>query len=144
MQPDDPDDRVAELEREPAAAKAAAAHREPATAAGGNDLAPPPRRVPVSFLLTEALPFRWWYVWTLLMVGAVPIAVWFGYPKAFALAAVLTLVGIYAVHLRSAMKRIALLRWGVVANVVGTELISEATYYSGTTWYNVFLPVAHG
>ncbi|MBV9091957.1 MAG: DUF3060 domain-containing protein [Mycobacteriaceae bacterium] len=125
MQPQDPD--------------AAAAHYRPQTG-----LAPPPRRIPASFLLAEALSFRWWYVWTLFMVAVVPIAVWFGYPRAFALAAVLTLVAIYCVQLRSAAKRTALLRWGIVANVVDSNVISEATYYGGTTWYNVFLPVAHG
>jgi Protein of unknown function (DUF3060) len=131
MQPQDREKRVAELERELAVAKAAA-------------LVPPPRRVPVTFLLAEALPFRWWYVWALFMVAVVPIAVWYGYPTAFAAAAVLTLVAIYAAQLSSSRKRIALLRWGVVATVVDSEVVSEATYYSGTTWSNSFLPVAHG
>lgn len=144
MQPEDPDERVAELERELAGAKAAAAHREPAARADANTLATPPRRVPASFQMAEALPFRWWYVWTLFMVAVVPIAVWFGYPKAFALAAVISLIAIYALQLRFALKRLMLLRWGVVTNVVDSELISEATYYGGTTWYNVFLPIAHG
>ena len=37
-----------------------------------------------------------------------------------------------------------LLRWGRVAQVVGSEIVSRATYYSGTTWSNVWLPQAHG
>ncbi len=142
--PENPDERVAELERELADAKAAAAHRTPPAGADAASLAPPPRRVPAGFRLAEALPFRWWYVWTLFMVAVVPIAVWFGYPKGFAIAAVLTLIAIYGFQLRSALRRIALLRWGVVATVVDSELLSEGTYYSGTTWYNVYLPIAYG
>ena len=142
MPPEDPDERVAELERELTAAKAAAARKRPGAQA--DTLAAPPRRIPAGFLLAEALPFRWWYVWTLFMVAVVPIAVWFGYPRAFAVAAVLALIAIYGVQLRSAAKRVALLRWGVVATVVDSDVVSEATYYSGTTWYNVLMPVAHG
>lgn len=37
-----------------------------------------------------------------------------------------------------------MLKWGQVATVTGSEIVSRASYYSGTTWYNVYLPVAHG
>ena len=59
----------------------------------GSTLAAPPRRVPGVFWLAELLPFRWWYVWTLFVVAVAPIAVWLKEPMAFAVAAVLTLVG---------------------------------------------------
>jgi Protein of unknown function (DUF3060) len=107
-------------------------------------LAPPPRRIPVAFRLAEVLPFRWWYVWTLFMVAIAPIALWIQLPIAFAAAAVLTLAGVYAVQLWAARIRIGLLKWGRVATVTEAETISRATYYSGTTWYNVNLPMAHG
>ena len=103
-------------------------------------LAPPPRRVPTAFRLAELLPFRWRYVWTLFVVAVVPIALWIQLPKAFAAVAVLTLAGIYAVQLRGARARIALLTRGRIATVTGTESVSRATHYSG----NIHLPMAHG
>lgn len=110
----------------------------------GAELARPPRRVPLSFWLAELLPFRWWYVCTLLAVGAAPVALWVQLPKAFAAVAVLTLAGIYVVQLREARTRIELLRWGRAATVNGTETVPHTTYSTVKTWYNVYLPVAHG
>jgi hypothetical protein len=81
-------------------------------------LADAPRRIPASFLLAEALPFRWWYVFALFMIAIPPIALWIAYP--------------------------GLLKWGRVASVTGAEVLSRGTYYSGTTYSNVFLPQAHG
>jgi hypothetical protein len=107
-------------------------------------LAPPPRRIPAAFRLAEVLPFRWWYVWTLFMVAIAPIALWIQVPVAFSAAAVLTLTGIYAAQWWGARIRIELLRRGRVATVTNIETLSRATRYSGTTWYNVHLPVAHG
>lgn len=107
-------------------------------------LASPPRRIPVAFRLAEVLPFRWWYVWTLFMVAIAPIALWIQLPVAFAAAAALTLAGIYAAQLWAARIRIGLLKWGRVATVTESETISRTTYYSGTTWYNVNLPMARG
>jgi Protein of unknown function (DUF3060) len=147
VEPEDAEDRIAELERELAEAKAAARQqRQPADVptSAQDRLAPAPRRVPGAFVLAEALPFRWWYVWALFMVAVTPIAIWLPVPLAFSVTAVLTLVALYAFQFRAATKRLALLKWGRVANVVGTELVSRGTYYSGTTYYNVYLPVAHG
>jgi Protein of unknown function (DUF3060) len=101
-------------------------------------LVPPPRRVPVAFRAAEALPFRWRYVWTLFVVAIAPIALWIQLPMAFAVVAVLTLAGIYAVHLYGAHIRIGLLQWGRVAAVVDTEILSRATRF------NAHLPMAHG
>ena len=155
-QPRDPDQRVADLERQLAEAKSAARRArasgasaklarsaEPAKAAD-TSLAPPPREVPMVFRLAELLPFRWWYVWTLFMVAVAPIALWIELPMAFAAVAVLTLMGIYVAQLWGARIRIGLLKWSRVATVTDTETLSRATYYSATTWYNVYLPVAHG
>lgn len=107
-------------------------------------LAPPPRAIPTVFRLAELLPFRWWYVGTLFIVAVAPSALWLQLPRAFAAVALVTLGGIYGVQMYSARTRIALLKWGRVATVTGTEKLSRASYYSGTTWYNVYLPMAHG
>jgi hypothetical protein len=100
--------------------------------------------VPAAFRVAEVLPFRWGYVWTLFMIAVAPIALWHTSPLAFAAVAVLTLVAIYGFQFRAAGKRLALIKWGQVATVTGTEMLSRGTYYSGTTWSNVYLPVAHG
>jgi len=102
------------------------------------DLASPPRRVPMTFRLAELLPFRWWYVWTLFIVAIPPIALWIQQPLAFAAVAIITLAGIYAVQLCGARVRLGLLKFGQAADVF------ESENDSGTTWYNVYLPMAHG
>jgi hypothetical protein len=107
-------------------------------------LAEPPRRIPAAFLLAELLPFRWWYIWALFMVAIAPIAVWMSVRPAFPVAAVLALLGIYAFNFQGTTKRFALLKWGQVATVTGSQIISRGTYYSGTTYFNALLPVAHG
>jgi hypothetical protein len=145
--PQDPEDRIAELERELAEAKNAAAQQYYVGADAAppdSDLAVPPRRVPSSFVLAEVLPFRWWYIWALFMVAIAPIALWFGVPLVFAVVAVAALVAIYVLQFRAATTRLNLLKWGVVANVIDAGIASQATYYSGTTYYNVYLPVANG
>jgi hypothetical protein len=101
-------------------------------------LAPPPRRVPMAFRLAELLPFRWWYVWTLFVVAVPPVALWMQQPIAFTAVAAITLAGIYAVQLCGARVRLGLLKWGQVADVL------ESENQSGTTWYNVYLPMARG
>jgi hypothetical protein len=107
-------------------------------------LAPAPRKIPAAFWLAELLPFRWWYVFALFMVAVTPIALWIQLPIAFPIAAVLTVAVIYAFQFRFARDRIALIKWGQVATVTGTQILSRATYYSGTTWRNVPLPLARG
>ena len=182
MGPQDPQDRIADLENQLASAqRIAQLERELAAAKAGEQvrgmdttvdvavsrpqvssgrrifanptdvvpapldtrLADAPRRVPMTFLLAELLPFRWWYVWALFMVLVAPIVVWIREPAIIAPAAVLTMLVIYAFQMRSALTRRTLLKWGQVATVTGTER-SRASYYSGTTWYNAPLPVAHG
>jgi hypothetical protein len=109
-----------------------------------NGLAPPPRRIPMTFRLAELLPFRWWYVLTLFIVAIPPIALWIQQPRVFAAVAVLTLAGIYATQVCGARIRLGLLKWGRVANVIDSETLSDATHYRRTTRYNVHLPIAHG
>jgi Protein of unknown function (DUF3060) len=108
------------------------------TEAVDSGLAPPPRRVPTAFRLAELLPFRWWYLWILFIVAIPPVALWIQQPMAFAAVAVITLASIYAVQLCGARVRLGLLKWGRVADVL------ESENDSGTTWYNVYLPIAHG
>ncbi len=117
-------------------------------ASADSQLAPAPRRVPAAFLFAEMLPFRWWYVFALGLVGTGIgfglIIVWMHVPMGFSVAAVLTLAAIYAVNSAAARKRFELLKWGQVATVTGTRTLSRGTYYSGTTYSNAKLPVARG
>lgn len=176
MESQNPEDRVAELERQLAEAKVAQLQRQLAEVKGAQlqqshpepdgrgdavwdvrglnphgmpgsldtRLADAPRKVPAGFRLAEVLPFRWWYVWVLFMVAVAPISLWLSYPVAVAPAAVLALVGIYAFQFRAARTRLALLTWGQVATVTGTTTLSRGTYYSGVTYRNAVMPVAHG
>jgi hypothetical protein len=118
------------------------------TGSADSRLSPAPRRIPMAFWVAELLPFRWWYIWILLMLGFVPIEVWVHsravFPMVFPIVVVLAFVGIYTFQLLGTAKRFALLKWGQVAQVTGTQIVSRGTYYSGTTWGMAPLPVAHG
>jgi hypothetical protein len=140
----DPGDRIEELERELAEARAEAASRYRPAAPADVRLAAAPRRVPAAFLLAELLPFRWWYLWGMFMIAVALIAIWAAVPLAFSITAVAALALIYAYQLYGASQRFALLKWGEVATVTGAETLTRGTYYSGTTWSNAYLPVASG
>lgn len=158
MESQDPEDRIAELERQLADARASADRPESFDTgslygnvaarqshwSSSSTLADPPRPVPLKFLLAEALPFRWWYLFTMFLVTFPPIIVWIWHPVLFLPASVLVLLLIYAFHLWGVRTRIALLKWGRVADVLDAEVLSQATYYGGTTYSNVVLPVARG
>jgi uncharacterized coiled-coil protein SlyX len=107
-------------------------------------LAAAPRRIPVGFILAELLPFRWWYVFAMFMVAVPPIILWITKPELLAPVAVLVLVAIYGFQFWTSRTRLALLARGRVAQVIGTDITSRGTYYSGTTYSNVWLPQAHG
>ena len=154
---EDPEERIAELERQLGEARGAAQHFAIGRPGGpfSNDavhksdssdtgLAPTPRRVPLRFLVAEVLPFRWWYLFTIFSVAIPPIIVWMMQPLWVLPAAVLVVVIIYGLQARAARTRIALLKWGRVATVTGSDVLSQATYYGGTTYSNVVLPVARG
>lgn len=96
------------------------------------------------FIVAELLPFRWWYLSAIFLVTIPGFIVWVTEP-AFALPiAVVTLVLIYGWQLRGTRTRLQLLKWGQVATVTGTEIVSQASYFGGVTWYNTPLPVANG
>ena len=103
-----------------------------------------PRAVPASFVAAEALPFRPSYLWILFFVGAAPIALWISRPLLFGVVGFGTVAAIYASRLRASRTRLALLKWGSVATVVGAQRIGEMPSYSGRTWFNGYAPVAHG
>ena len=139
------DAKVKRLEAELAEAKLDQGDAEPRRPApDDHTLAPVPRRVPGSFALAECLRWSWWNVWAMFGIGVGGMAAWIFAPRAFALVGTVTLVVIALVRLRAARERFALLRWGKVADVVGTSVIREGTYYSGTTYNNMIIPVAHG
>jgi hypothetical protein len=162
VDPTDPEERVAELERQLREAKADAWRVESNGGTGvsysnsfaqqsyspygsyDTALATAPRKVPIGFLLAELLPFRWWYLFAMFMVAIPPIIVWIMAPALFLPAAVIVLLAIYGVQFRRARARIALLKWGQVVIVTGAEVVSQGTYYGGVTYSNVVMPVARG
>jgi Protein of unknown function (DUF3060) len=110
VDPVDPEERVAELERQLREVRAAAWRVESSGATGvsspnspardsyspfgpdGTALATAPRRVPIGFMLAEFLPFRWWYLFAMFMVAIPPIIVWIMQPALFLPAAVIVLL----------------------------------------------------
>jgi hypothetical protein len=111
-------------------------------------LSEPPRRIPWAFRLAEVLPFRWWYIFALFMVGVGlgvgGIAIFAQRPRLLSILMLVALVAIYAFQFAGTAKRFALLKWGQVATVTSSHIASRATYYSGTTWGMAPLPIAHG
>jgi hypothetical protein len=161
MDENDPEARIAELEGQLGVTRAARdsarvgdvceqvdlqAHQalEFGGASVDSRLAEPPRRIPAAFWLAELLGFRWWYFLVLMIVGLGPLALWMKVPAAFTVIVVLTLLGIYGFQLWGMNKRFALLKWGQVAHVTGSQIVSQGTYYGGTTLKNMKVPIAHG
>ncbi|MDT4920450.1 MAG: hypothetical protein QOI15_1352 [Pseudonocardiales bacterium] len=113
------------------------------SAPADTNLAQPPRAVPGSYRLV-AMPFRWWTVFALFMIAVSPIAVWIFAPIAALVVGVVTFLGVVGLALRRSALRLSLLKWGEVAGVVGNDVKSVGTYYSGTTVQNVRMAQAHG
>lgn len=111
--------------------------------AGENPLAAPPRHVPLAFL-AAAFSWRWWEAWAFFMVAVAPIALWMGIPWTGTVAFTLTLAVAVYLRLRRDFAYYRLLRGGVVADDVRLRSDSTGTYYSGVTYQNVRMAVAHG
>lgn len=108
-----------------------------------NPLATPPRHVPLAFL-AAAFSWRWWEVWAFFMIAVAPIALWMAIPWTGTVAFIATLVVAFVLRLRSDLGNYRLLRNGVVADDVRVRHDSTGTYYSGVTYQNVRMAVAHG
>ncbi|PZS25896.1 MAG: hypothetical protein DLM58_21545 [Pseudonocardiales bacterium] len=108
-----------------------------------SNLAPVPRRVPLTFRLL-VLPWSWWTVFTLFMIAVAPIAVWIFVPLAGLITVAVTFLVIAGLRLRRFRRQVGLLKWGEVAAVNAADPTSIGTYYSGTTYQNVRLAQAHG
>ena len=106
-------------------------------------LAPTPRAVPTAVKLI-VFPFRFWTLFALFMVSIAPLALWIFVPVAGVFAVAGTFLVLTFLTLRRRHLRHVLLKWGEVATVTGTNLLSAGTYYSGTTYQNVRLAQAHG
>jgi hypothetical protein len=110
-------------------------------------LSAPPRAVPFALRLSF-LTWSWWVAWSLFMVAIAPIWLWHylwdRYQPGVPIAAAATVAVIIVVRSHGTWRRNALLRHGVVADVVGATTIRQGTYYSGLTYTNQIVPQAHG
>jgi hypothetical protein len=106
-------------------------------------LAPAPRAVPWAVKLV-VFPFRFWTLFALFMVSVAPLAVWIFVPIAGVFAVAGTFLVLTFLTLRRRHLRHELMKWGEVANVTDTQLLSAGTYYSGMTYQNVRLAQAQG
>jgi hypothetical protein len=89
-------------------------------------------------------PFRFWTLFALFMVSVTPMALWIFVPISGAIAGGLTFLVLTFLTLRRRQLRHVLMKWGEVATVSDSQLLSAGTYYSGTTYQNVRLAQAHG
>jgi hypothetical protein len=106
-------------------------------------LSAPPRHVPFAYRLF-VLPWSTWMVFTLFMIGVSPLAVWIFWPIVGVVVASVVFLGILVLALRKYLRLMGLLRWGQQATSVQALPVSVGTYYSGTTYQNMRLPIAHG
>jgi hypothetical protein len=90
------------------------------------------------------MPFNWWILFTLFMIAVSPIALWIFVPVAGVAVAAAAFIAVVLISVRRTLLRNSLLRWGEVATVVNTDVLSVGTYYSGTTVQNVRITQAHG
>jgi hypothetical protein len=108
-----------------------------------NTLADPPRHVPLAFV-AAGFSWRWWEVWAFFMVAVAPIALWIAIPWTATVAGLITLAVAVVLRLRADRVNIRLLRNGKVAQQVRVRDDHTGTYYSGVTYQNVRMAVAHG
>jgi len=106
-------------------------------------LSMPPRQVPVGYRMF-VLPWSTWTVFTLVMIAAAPIALWIFWPVVGLVVTVVVLLAVVVLAIRKYAKLISLLRWGLPASATTAEPLDIGTYFSGTTYNNVRLPIAHG
>ncbi len=146
-----PDQQVRRLESLLAQARAQQQRQEqqyrpaerPAEGSSDGPLSAPPRRVPTAFL-AASLPWKWWEAWALFMIAVAPIALWGGLPWTFTVVGTVAIAVVIILRIRTGWTEFALLRYGVVATVIGVDQGGAGTYYSGVTYQNVRMAVAHG
>jgi hypothetical protein len=106
-------------------------------------LADPPREVPFAFRLAT-FNWNWWEVFGIFLVAIAPIAIWGEFPELIPYALVAGLAIIAFFRMRKYVRRVGLLKWGKVATVTNAAELARGTYYSGTTYSNIFLRQANG
>jgi hypothetical protein len=106
-------------------------------------LSAPPRPVPLSYRLF-LLPWSTWTVFALFMIAVSPIAVWIFWPIVGVAVAIVVFLGIMVLAMRKYVRLMGLLRWGQQATSVEAVPLDVGTYYSGTTYQNMRLPIARG
>jgi len=107
------------------------------------NLATVPRAVPASYRLV-AIPFSWWTLFALFLIAVTPIAVWIFVPVAAVITGAVTFVAVAFLSLQRSLRRLTLLKWGEVANIVRPDVLSTGTYFGGTTVQNMRMAQAHG
>ena len=106
-------------------------------------LAEPPRSLPFSFRLAT-FDLSVLELFGLAMFAVAPIALWIFSADARAAGLVLAVLGVVVFRVRRYVRRVRILKWGKVATVTNSDLLSRGTYYSGTTYQNMYLRQANG
>jgi hypothetical protein len=117
-----------------------AARPDPRELAG---LADPPRRVPFTFRIA-AFAWSWWEGFAIFLGVVAPIALWGFFPELIPSALISAVAVIAYIRGRKAVRRLGLVKHGVVATVTNADELDRGTYYSGTTYSNMWVTQAHG
>jgi hypothetical protein len=106
-------------------------------------LADPPRRIPFTFRIA-AFAWSWWEGFAIVMGVVAPIALWAFFPELIPSALISAVAVIAYLRGRKAVRRLGLVKHGVVATVTNADELDRGTYYSGTTYSNMWVTQAHG
>jgi hypothetical protein len=106
-------------------------------------LAEPPRHVPFTFRLAT-FDLSLWELFILFVGAAAGAFLWLTVDYAAPIALLAACAGIAVFRVRRYVRRIGMLKWGKVATVTNSDETSRGTYYSGTTYQNMFMRQAQG
>ncbi len=106
-------------------------------------LAEPPRHVPFAFKVAT-FDLKVVELFALAVGSVAGLALWWAVDAALPVALVGACLVIAFLRVRKYVRRIGMLKWGKVATVTNSDLTSQGTYYSGTTYQNMFLRQAQG
>lgn len=107
------------------------------------ELADPPRRVPFTFRIAT-FAWSWWEGFAVFLGVVAPIALWGFFPELIPSALISAVAVIAYIRGRKAVRRLGLVKHGLVATVTNADELDRGTYYSGTTYSNMWVTQAHG
>ena len=106
-------------------------------------LAEQPRRVPFTFRVA-VFAWSWWEGFAVFLGVVAPIALWAFFPELIPSALISAVAVIAYVRWFKGVRRLGLAKRGVVATVTNADELARGTYYSNTTYSNMWVTQARG